>query len=385
MPISLPRVLDVLMAFIVIMFVPIGIWRGALREWMALGGIVLAGALADEWATGGGDQFAMWASLDQRVARFTVGSLLFVGLILLLGYGSGITLPYRPDLTWPNRLTGAAISLGNGTLILSGVLRIMQRYLFDDAPSSPLLTSYFAAYLIKSIGWTYLALACLLALAVGAGLRRRWNGEPALLDEFVPGDLDTSHAGWNERAPSEPVYGSQAPYHDEEEDSSWREARPVIGAAFAAQETDVLRLFESGSPRTDETSRSNEEPATGWASGGVASPIEQPEPHVVTIVRPVKRTPEHPFPGPDGQDDPTAPVNVVARAGDASTVVDRNTGTSREIASSVVNGKQTLGGPGATTCAVCGNGLGVAARFCASCGHIRGETERRMVRLKPTD
>lgn len=381
MPLSIPRVLDLLMAFIVVMFVPIGLWRGALREWMALGGIVLAGVLAGEWASAGGDNFAAWASVDQRVARFAVGSLAFVGVTLVVGYGSGVALPYRPDLTWPNRFLGAALALGNGSLILSGVLRIMQRFLFDNAATSPLLTSSFANYSIISIGWTYLLLVCLLIAVVIAGLRRRWSGQPALLDEFVPGDYD-EEPSWGVGASAGEMGSSAREYTEPDDDSSWQESRPAIGAAFAAQETDVLRLPWAAPP----DSGGAVSPSDGaGVTDDDPTPVPPPRvaPNVVTIVRPIRPAAELDGAVPRDLEEPAEPVTEVPRPAHEAPREDDGRPPATAGMSAATNGERSSAG--ANACSVCGAELGSNSRFCGACGHIRGVTERRAVRLRAPD
>lgn len=378
MSVSIPRVLDLLMAFIVVMFIPIGLWRGALREWMALGGIMLASAFAAEWAVAGGDNLAAWASIDARVARFAVGSLAFIGVTLVVGYGSGVALPYRPDLTWPNRLTGAALSLVNGLLILSGALRIMQRFLFDDARTSPLLTSLLANYLITSIGWTLLALVTLLVASVGAGLRRRWDGLPALFDEFVPGDYMEERMDWPARPAAPPIDQSDRPGAESDNDAeSWRELHPAIGAAFAAQDTDVLRLVP-----TPEGARANGD--AGLAPSADAS-LAAPQPGntsrvnsaVVTIPRPESRPAE-----------PTIGLGAGEGMAVAARPIVRDTEQPADATPTTMRAPRDESDRDAllaSNCAVCGAHLPARRRFCAACGHIVGKTERRSLHAWPSD
>ena len=72
MPFSIAQVFDLLLALIIVMFVPIGLWRGALREWIALAGIGLGAALAAEWSAPWGSDLADLYALDPRMARFAV-------------------------------------------------------------------------------------------------------------------------------------------------------------------------------------------------------------------------------------------------------------------------------------------------------------------------
>ncbi len=51
MPFNIAQVLDLLMIVVLVMFIPIGLWRGALREWVALVQKRIDKAMFDEvWA-----------------------------------------------------------------------------------------------------------------------------------------------------------------------------------------------------------------------------------------------------------------------------------------------------------------------------------------------
>lgn len=367
MPLSIAQILDLLMALIIVMFVPIGLWRGALREWMAFGGILLGSALATEWAYGLGGDLATQAALDPRVARFTVASLLFIAVTLVIGYGAGVALPFRPDLSWPNRLLGALLGLGNGMLVLSGALRIMQHYLFDDAATSPLLGSLLASYLIGSIGWTFLGLTLVLVITIVAALLRRWGGRPALLDEFVPVFYPDEYVA------EEAAEWSGTP-EGEEEDVAQRTPIPASSAAplpavawadeqararnaLATQQTDVFR------------------PAATPVVVREIVEVPPPAPSEDTVV-PLDATP------------PTATRRVIDLARPLSPVAPTEApspnGAAREpaippVVEAAANG---VGAAEETACAVCGASARPESRFCASCGHIRGEAERRAIQLK---
>lgn len=363
MSLTIPQALDLLMALVLIMFLPIGLWRGALREWIALAGILLGYALANEWALPWGGDLAVLAAIDARVAHFAVASSFFLGVTLIVGYGAGVALPFRPDLSWPNRFVGALVGLGNGLLILSFALRIMQRHLFNDAADSPLRLSVLAAILIDYIGWAQLALLVLFVLCVLAGSIGRWRGRPALFEEYVPvyeyGEPDDAR-----------------PYDYDDDyapaDDSWR-AEPAASADRAhEQQTTVLRPVQPLVVR-----EIVEAPAS--TPNGVADAAPVPPDHD-DAETPARGTPAV---APDA----TPAALLAAAAPSRVRVID----IARPIAppphdsaaapddepAPAPNGAP--GGASETKCAICGTVVAPRARFCATCGHLIGPAERRAI------
>ena len=372
---TIPQVLDLLLILVLVMFVPIGFWRGALREWLALAGIALGGALAGEWASAWGGDLATLLRLDRRLADFAVGIAFLLGVTLLVGYGGGVALPYRPDLSWPNRALGAALGFANGCLILSGALRIMQRHLFDDAADSPLLLAGVAQFLILGIGWAYLALLAVLTLGVVVGLARRSTGRSPLFEEYGPPSPIFAPPRWGD---ADEYDAYDRPGVDDEGGGAW-DPRPVsrLGEPDVVaprgdtpppigvmEDTAVLRRVPpSPAPPVaragaDAAVAPPVPPAARARGGGLSTPVA---PTVVEIFRPGGRS-----------DSRAAPKSPGARAPNGHAADARHTGA------------DTVGAPvGATaasaTCPVCGTAVAPRARFCPACGHIIGDAERRGV------
>ncbi|HET8631846.1 MAG TPA: CvpA family protein [Thermomicrobiales bacterium] len=421
MTLTIAQVLDLLMALIIVMFVPIGLWRGALREWIALAGILLGAALATEWSYSWGGDLANELLIDPKLARFAVGALLFLAVTLFIGYGAGMALPYRPDLSWPNRLLGALLGLGNGALILSSALRIMQHNLFDDQASSPLLGSALAYFLIEEIGWVLLALTVVFFLTVWIGAFRSWRGRAPLLEEYAPVFYEEVPEAWDEpeAAPRAIPVGRPAPEPEPEDEHAWEEAAALRRDEFASQSTSVLRPpapavdlreivpvpAETPAP-TPPAAADAETPIEGVptpTNGRADEPTPPPSRRVVDIARPLApRADEADTPAPARAEATTAlalpaetALAVSPAAGDQQTLTDLRPGGAAPTIPAIAPAPppadddredtptdpamRPVGATAAATCSVCGSAVSPTARFCPACGHIIRDAERRTI------
>jgi uncharacterized membrane protein required for colicin V production len=406
------------------MFVPIGLWRGALREWIALAGILLGAALATEWSYPWGGDLANELLIDPKLARFAVGALLFLAVTLFVGYGAGMALPYRPDLSWPNRLLGALLGLGNGALILSSALRIMQHNLFDDQASSPLLGSALAYFLIEEIGWVLLALTVVFFLTVWVGAFRSWRGRAPLLEEYAPVFYEEVPEAWDEpaAAPRAVPVGRPAPEPEPEDEHAWEEAAALRRDEFASQSTSVLRPpapevdlreivhIPAETPAAAPPAASDAEtPIQGVPTppNGRADEPTPPSRRVVDIARPMApRDDEADTPAPNRAEATTAlalpaetALAVSPAAGDKPTLTDLRPGDAATIPAVAPAPPRATGDDhthddredtptdpairpvdaAAATCSVCGSSVSPTARFCPACGHIIRDAERRTI------
>lgn len=405
LPITISQVLDLLMALVLIMFVPIGLWRGALREWLTLAGITLGLLLAGSWSDPWGADLAAAAGMDPNLAAFTVAALFFLGTTVVVGYGAGVTLPYRPDLTGANRFLGALLGLGNGTLILSGVLQIMQRHLFASRDDSPLKTAGLASFLIDSVGWVYLGLLALFIGCVAVGLARRWTEGAPLMDEYGPVYQAAARDEWR----PEEIWSPTVPPVKPTTTATEPPARDR-----ANQETAVLKVVPTVSQSVVPEPSSTAVSAPTPTNAAPATPprVDHPEAstpaaQVVNIAR--RQTPR---PAP-----PPLPANVTpigAHSGRAPN--ERRADEQKQTGARITADPPTLvprprtdgdaptlvprpaqGNPpadtvpapvrGATsdqrTCGSCGTPTAPRARFCLICGHLIGDPERRQVARQP--
>lgn len=387
MPITISQALDLLMALVLVMFVPIGLWRGALREWVALAGITFGSLLAGKWADPWGNDLATLSGMDAQLARFTIAALFFLGTALIVGYGGGITLPYRPDLTWTNRFLGALLGLGNGVLILSGILGIMRDYLFAGRDDSPLIASGLAQFLLDDVAWAYLGLLAVFVCCVLIGLVRRWTDGSPLMEEYGPvyqaAPRDTwATADWGPTPPPEEV---------------WANGTTGRHADESLQETAALQVVPPPTPEPVARAPLSAMPPMPARPAPVESTPAAPR--IVDIVRPSPRTQPGlatpralnitPITANSGKREtaprdtgplPVPPANGPAAQDDAPTIVPRRTGQQEAPPPAPAAEAPIVEPvPGGVVCGVCGTTAAPRARFCLTCGHIIGEPERRQV------
>jgi uncharacterized membrane protein required for colicin V production len=369
MSLTLAQTFDVLLALVLVMFAPLGLWRGALREWLTLAGVLLGAALAAEWAAPLGDRLAARAGLDPKVAAFTVAALFFALVTLLVGYGIGATLPYRADLSWLNRLLGALLGFGNGLLIVGSALRIIERNLFDNAGSSTLMRSALARTLVQSVGAAQLGLLGVLLLGLLAALIWKWSGQPPLFEEYAP-------AGWRTHAATADDRADGAAPDAAPDVAGEAEAEP--GRIPAEGDTQILppvapvvvrEIVDTTAPAPGASQATVHAPAAGVngahptpppiapaAGGGDATTTGAAPPPVAV----------HP-PGANG-------VAPTAGAIPASTAPDPATISVTTFAPPAEPEEATM-----KVCAICGTAIALRARFCPTCGHLSGKAERRAV------
>lgn len=366
LPITISQVLDLLMAMVLIMFVPIGLWRGALREWLTLTGITLGLLLAGSWATPWGTEIATATGRDQNLTSFTVAIVFFLGSALIVGYGGGVTLPYRPDLTGTNRFIGALLGLGNGTLILSGILQIMQQNLFSGRPESPLKTAGLAAFLIDSVGWVYLGLFAIFIGCIVAGLARRWTEGTPLLEEYAPDYASSARADWEQQEFGSPTMPPVKP-------TANVARQPTV--AKDQQLTTVLQVApDTATPAPSQADLAAPTRQITTIVRHQATPADAPV-NVTPIGqhngRPAAERPQH--------DEDSARTQTQTNAANAPTLVPRPVPKAVAVTAPTID----TNGAERHVCGNCGATTAPEARFCLTCGHIIGPAEKRQIARRP--
>ncbi|CAN5818006.1 hypothetical protein BH20CHL1_BH20CHL1_05010 [soil metagenome] len=174
---SIYLVLDVLLLLLIVLFAPIGYWRGPVKELLVTFGVLFGILLADFWARPWGRDLAEFTAIGESGGAFVVAMAFMVSVTFILGYGVGAAIA-PTDFQPPARAIGAMVALFNGMLLVSFSLQYVRVYLLSDATEEALSDSYVAQFLLDQIGWVLLLAALIgwpLLLAVLITGRRAYE------------------------------------------------------------------------------------------------------------------------------------------------------------------------------------------------------------------
>jgi uncharacterized membrane protein required for colicin V production len=150
--------LDILLVLLVSLLIPIGWWRGPVKELFVTLGLLFGILLADYWARPWGRDLSDVSSLTSGAGAFVVAWAFLVASTFILGYGIG-SLLYPAWHLQPARALGAAIGAFNGILLLSFSLQYIRLFLLSDSNEESLEDSYVAQFLLDQVGWVVLLVA----------------------------------------------------------------------------------------------------------------------------------------------------------------------------------------------------------------------------------
>lgn len=231
-------VLDLLLFIILLMMVPIGFFRGGLRELCVSGGLMLGILLAGEWA-------GRWSALPKKMfeisngaAEFLMGIVIAFGVTALFGYGGSAAFSYQPGPG--GRLYGAYLALINGMVAAGFLINLYLRTVAPGLDDEPITSGILASALSRGFGWVLLVATIGVGFATVFGMFVRERPDPAQAYPSVTQQLY--------QPPSD-----TRPYRPQEEPSPRVQSGPV-------QITDVPNLKDIDSPvRADPTTY-----GSGW-------------------------------------------------------------------------------------------------------------------------
>lgn len=202
--------LDALLAFIILLFIPIGLWRGAVREAMVAAAILLGATLAGAWARPWGDDLAARTAFEPPTARFAVAIVALVLCTVLLGYGGGAVWRGEQPGTF-GRFVGGLLAVFNGVLLLGFALNFLDRYLLEGDRRGAIADGWVARVLLTEFGWLLLGAAALLLAVVAVGLLlNTLRGSPRQTPPFPAVAPLATSATTSRRGPPRVPSGSDA-------------------------------------------------------------------------------------------------------------------------------------------------------------------------------
>ena len=161
-------VLDFLLVIIFLMMIPIGFYRGGLRELCVSGALMLGILLAGEWA-------GRWSALYERMfgwseptATFAMGATIAFGVTALIGYGGSSVLAYQPGPG--GRLYGAYLALFNGMVVAGFLINLYMEHIAPETDDESIVTGIVARTLSKDFGWVLLVATFGVGIATVFGM-----------------------------------------------------------------------------------------------------------------------------------------------------------------------------------------------------------------------
>ncbi|HYI24146.1 MAG TPA: CvpA family protein [Thermomicrobiales bacterium] len=172
--------LDAFLVLIILLLVPIGMYRGGLREVCSAAGLMLAYMVAVAWSDRWGTWLANRVDIDDGVARFSIAVLVLVVVTGLVGYGAAAAFSYHPGPG--GRLYGGLIALFSALLFLAAMIQFVREDLHDGELPALIRNSYLGRTLATGFDNVLLAvtLGAMVATVFGMLVRERST------DDLVP-------------------------------------------------------------------------------------------------------------------------------------------------------------------------------------------------------
>lgn len=155
-------VLDFLLLIMFLMMVPIGFYRGGVRELCVSAGLLLGILMTGEWAE-------QWASVFERMfgmsngnATFLMSALITFSITALFGYGGSSVFSWRPGPG--GRLYGAYLALFNAMIATGFLINRYGEYIAPATDGEPITSGILARTLSDDFG------VILLVATIGIGL-----------------------------------------------------------------------------------------------------------------------------------------------------------------------------------------------------------------------
>lgn len=251
--------LDSLLILILLLLIPIGMYRGGLREVCSAAGVLLGLLVALQWSNRWGGWLADSSGIDDGVARFAVAVTTIVVFAGVIGYGAAATFSHTPGPG--GRVFGGLISLASGVVFLGALIQFVAIYLYDDVYPDIIRDGYVSRSLSIGFDWVLLIVAGLVLLAALFGTIVRERDTGAIMFE-VPRDAVAV------RRPA--IVPTMAPEPENLEPGARESADPEALSATAAVKIREVRHWEEPTPPTIQDLKS------GWSRTWPSSVTSEP-------------------------------------------------------------------------------------------------------------
>lgn len=154
-------VLDFLLVIIFLMMIPIGFYRGGVRELCVSAALMLGILMAQAWGETWSHVFIRLFGLGQGSATLLMSVLITFGITAVIGYGGSAAFAYKPGPG--GRLYGAYLALFNALIVTGYLINLYAEHIVPDENTKPVTSGIIARTLSEGFG------SVLLVATLGVG------------------------------------------------------------------------------------------------------------------------------------------------------------------------------------------------------------------------
>ena len=239
--------LDFLIVIAILLLIPLGAFRGGLREVCSSAGLMLGILIANAWAPRWGDWIAGTFSTNEAGATYLAAAVTTLLVMVLVGYGASSAFNAHPGPG--GRMFGAAIAALNGIVLAGFLINNVAIYLNDGDYPGVVEDGYVSRAFSSGFDIVLLVAGALVVCLTLLGMVVR---ERELVDEDWVMQPDTV-ATTPPRSRTEP---KPAPAVQNVEEAPSVSEQPETGS----QNVTVREIRHWETPEPTETS----DPITGW-------------------------------------------------------------------------------------------------------------------------
>lgn len=163
-----PLALDALLLIIILAIIPIGMYRGGMREVCTSAGLLLGILLAQQWSNRWGDWLATLTGIDGGVSRFLVAVATMVISVAAVGYGAAASFGYRPGPG--GRMFGGLLAMANAIVFLGAFIQFVADDLYEGVYPDLIRNAWVSRAISIGFDWVLLIIAILAILGILFGM-----------------------------------------------------------------------------------------------------------------------------------------------------------------------------------------------------------------------